>query len=402
MADRIASGIKGFETKGRPPRLGKVRLGIQVLNAASRNKKPSELTDRDYHPQRVDYFVLDADRNGLLMRDFLGGDLEPRELPIQFVSDDPDEVAPFNLELYGSGVRKCVGNGEAAEGLINLPVLAEWRASIAEAAAKPDPTHADMPAPPRTLWASGKPNPDAMPERRRFPCLGSGYDGAPPCPMFGEGGNACTPTMHLTFAVRGFPALGTWEITTGSAMNMERVRGFLAFLASMNDGKLTGVPLRLGLDPVTIRGQVYHVLRFDFDSTTGALMPGMMVRAALAAPVGAGEDVDEAPEPPEDAASARPAADEVAEEPPAPPEESGGADAPPSAPSGDQAPLAASPPPAATDHATTCPLDRATLEQGNAGWGHRVSLDRIHIVTLEANGLPKVTVLDAAGNPVEA
>ena len=339
----IRSGIRGVSENPRPPRLGHIRLGIKTRTASGVER-----------PQRIDYFALDDDETGRALRDFLVAQGQPKDkpisIPIQFVSDDPDEVAPYNLEFYGNGVRKCIGNGVTAEAIVDPKAYAAYMGS----------TDGE---PPRTLWASGGRTGD-RPLRREIRCLGAGYDDAPACPIYGNG---CGPTMHLRFVVRGFPMLGIWEITTGSAMNIDRVRGFLAFLRGVNDGRLTGVAIQLGLDTVNVRGQRYSVLRFDIrpgEAKAGSLVTGASAPAML--PDGGDEPTDS------DDAPFGSDYDGIVQEQTQDPE------------------AAEWDAEIVDDHPTRCPHDGAELQDREDGWSH-ITGDSFHIVEVRF-GRPVVRV----------
>jgi len=90
--------IKGLSAIRRLPRLGKIRLGIKVIN---------EKTKKEY-PKEVDYFVCPAE-----VKAFFGD--QPKELTISFPINDPEVIFPQSLKWYGSSAGlKCRGDGETA------------------------------------------------------------------------------------------------------------------------------------------------------------------------------------------------------------------------------------------------------------------------------------------------
>jgi len=87
--------IDGLSSIRRLPRLGKIRLGVKVVN---------EKTNKEY-PKEVDYFVCPAEIKKVL------GD-QPKELDIMFPLNDPESLFPQAYKWYGSGAGlKCRGDG---------------------------------------------------------------------------------------------------------------------------------------------------------------------------------------------------------------------------------------------------------------------------------------------------
>jgi hypothetical protein len=89
--------IKGLSDKRRLPRLGKVKLGIVILEPG---KKP--------YPRATDYFVVPAGVQAAL------GEEQPKRLPIMFPVDDPAVVFPQELKCYKESGLWCRGDGERA------------------------------------------------------------------------------------------------------------------------------------------------------------------------------------------------------------------------------------------------------------------------------------------------
>jgi hypothetical protein len=90
--------IEGLSSIRRLPRLGKIRLGIKVVN---------EKTTKEY-PKEVDYFVCPAE-----IKKVYGE--KPKELNIMFPLNDPESLFPQAYKWYGSGAGlKCRGDGVEA------------------------------------------------------------------------------------------------------------------------------------------------------------------------------------------------------------------------------------------------------------------------------------------------
>lgn len=246
MTSPVGSGVRGITDQRRLPRVGKLRLGVQVPNRSGNGT----------HPVERPYFVTDDDVAGRRFRDLFGA--EPTMVPIVFPSDDPDVVARHNYECWGGGGRKCYGNGEQAEALVHVHALEEWRA---QAQAAPDPSAVP---PPAGLWASTVDQDQRTVARVVIPCLGMGYDGRPACPMYGNG---CAITMHLQFVIPEYPELGVWQIDTGSLVSIEAVLNFLELLRAATGGHIGWIPLRIRRVPVKLRGVEHYVLRLESDLT---------------------------------------------------------------------------------------------------------------------------------------
>ena len=261
----IPSGIRGVSERRRDPRLGKIRLGRREPNKAPCRQHAQGLDldcSRCTHPVASPFFVFPDDAPGRRLRALFGDACD--ELPIAFPSDDAADFARRNLESWGAGTLKCRGNGVEALALVDVEQLERWRAAIAAAGGEIIP-------PPRELWATtARAGAEARrqregpePERRLIPCLGLGYDGAPPCPKL-EAGD-CSPSAHLQVIVRGYPGLGIFQIDTGSVVNVSRVDDFLAYLARYTAGRFAMLPLVMRLAPYEMRGRTFFGLTFDVD-----------------------------------------------------------------------------------------------------------------------------------------
>ncbi len=90
--------IEGLSSIRRLPRLGKIRLGVKVVN---------EKSNKEY-PKEVDYFVCPSEIKKVY------GD-KPKELPIMFPLNDPEVLFPQSYKWYGSSQGlKCRGDGVEA------------------------------------------------------------------------------------------------------------------------------------------------------------------------------------------------------------------------------------------------------------------------------------------------
>ncbi|MCK9487781.1 MAG: hypothetical protein M0R73_14000, partial [Dehalococcoidia bacterium] len=241
----IPSGIRGVSEERRTPRLGKIRLGVQVPNKNGNGT----------HPEMSPFFVFDGDTAaGAALYEAFGD--QCTEIPVAFPTDEPAEFARRNLEMWGAGTLKCRGNGVEALALVDPANLAKYRQ---QAGGKRIPV-------PENVWRSTARagNDQSEQVREVIPCFGLGYDGEPPCPKFANGRD-CKASMHLQVIVRGFPGLGIFQIDTGSMVNIQRLDDFLAYLMSFTDGRVAMVPLVMRLEPYDMRGRKYYGLTFAVD-----------------------------------------------------------------------------------------------------------------------------------------
>ena len=232
------------------PRLGKIAMGRLVPNKSGNGT----------HPEPTEGFVIKvseaAEQNlpGLTARiaEQLGE--EPQSLDIVLVGP-AQESAPQNFKNYGGNGLRCVGDGFVARAQVVPQVFERWMRGEDEQA-----------PPPIELWVSGqREDGDVAPEEREITCFGSGYEGAPPCPMLAA--KKCRPVMNLQFAMPDVPGVGVWQLDVGSEISIERVNSALAMLQGMA-GRVNGIPLKLGLEQITVspegRKKKVRVLRLDF------------------------------------------------------------------------------------------------------------------------------------------
>lgn len=90
--------IRDLSDRRRMPRLGKIRLGVKVVNALKKTEYPKE----------TEYFVVPPEVERIYGKC-------PRELDVMFPVNDIDRVFPQAYKWYGeSRGLKCIGNGEVA------------------------------------------------------------------------------------------------------------------------------------------------------------------------------------------------------------------------------------------------------------------------------------------------
>jgi len=261
----IGSGIRGItDRKPRAPRVGKIRLGVVTTTASGVER-----------PQATDHFVVPEEVAAVY------GD-KPTSLDIMFISNDRDVTAAYNLKQYGAGSGlKCRGDGVNAQGLVHVPTYEKWAKSVGFAENEPQPAE----PPPIAVWDGGGKNPTR--EWKPLPCFGMGYDEQPPCPAFES--KACRTLMHLQFVMPRVPALGVWQMDTGSPISIKNILNFLDFLEAFTGGNISGIPLRLELVPIEVapdgKKRTVHVVEIRSDATmdqiskptTGALISQMEI-----------------------------------------------------------------------------------------------------------------------------
>jgi len=90
--------VKGVSEQRRLPRLGKIRLGVKVVNPKTGAERPRE----------VDYFVVPPEVAKIYGE-------QPKELDVLFPVNDIEIIFPQAYKWYGkSRGLKCIGNGVTA------------------------------------------------------------------------------------------------------------------------------------------------------------------------------------------------------------------------------------------------------------------------------------------------
>lgn len=103
--------IRDLSDRRRMPRLGKIRLGVKVINALKKTEYPKE----------TEYFVVPPEVEKVYGKC-------PRELDVMFPVNDVDRVFPQAYKCYGeSRGLKCIGNGEVAMHLNEKTQIMEER-----------------------------------------------------------------------------------------------------------------------------------------------------------------------------------------------------------------------------------------------------------------------------------
>ena len=145
-----------------------------------------------------------------------------------FVSNDIDATAPQWYKMYrGKSGLGCIGDGFTATAQLDpsLKLVPGARGEYA------NPAQA-------SAWSG-----EGAKVERKIDCLGEGFDGAPPCPVYAA--NRCKRTLSLMFAIPDAPGLGVYQLDTGSVYSILNVNGFLAFLKGITNERIAGIPLML-------------------------------------------------------------------------------------------------------------------------------------------------------------
>lgn len=194
------------------PRLGKIRLGD---NSGTNNA-----------PVNRPYFVVPPE-----VAEVYGE--KPTELDIVFLSDDMELIASQYYRAYNkSNGLICKGDGYTADASLDADILKENGGDLTQPL-------------PIDVWAHGKTRGRQATEkvvRQTIGCPGSGYNGAPPCPMFAD--KRCAVRTFLQFAIRDVPGLGVYQMDTGSFVSTRRINGALE-MARQVLGGVAGVPMKL-------------------------------------------------------------------------------------------------------------------------------------------------------------
>jgi len=250
--------IRNLTERRRLPRLGKIHLGIKELNA----KKVE-------YPKAVDYFVCPLEVQAEYGE-------KPKELEIMFISNDLDQCASQYYRAYKQTVGLvCKGDGYRADALLDTDNLHAAGGEIKS-----------------TSWASSA---SKHVLRQGIDCLGEGFDGQPPCPLYSVKG--CKRLMMLQFVILRVPGIGVWQIDTSSVHSIQNINGFLEMLGVLTGGKIAGIPLTLRMVPQEVapdgKKKTVHVLQLATDKTMPELLAaGQQPMAQLMLPA-PDEDVPE-------------------------------------------------------------------------------------------------------------
>ena len=219
--------IKGISDIRRPPRLGRIRLGIKAISIKTGGE----------YPKAVDYFVCPPEVQAVYGE-------KPTELRIAFPVEDEAKFAPQSYSCY-SATRGliCRGDGEKALRLIEKKTGALVHRDSVETEMRP--------------W-------------RCHPVQMDAEDSQDLCPEFtGEGYKApqCRRLMQLQFFLPDVEGLGVWQLDTGSFHNIVALNSVVELLRSLTSPpRVSMIPLRMLL--VSRDGQVegkkksFHVLQF--------------------------------------------------------------------------------------------------------------------------------------------
>ncbi len=232
--------IKGISEVRRLPRLGKIRLGIQV-------EQPGKKT----YPQATDHFVCPPEVRAV------HGE-EPKDLPIMFPVEDEQLFAQQWYRCYsGTWGLICKGNGVTADRTFD-----QETGALASKATK------------KTA-------------RREFNCPG------PQCPEYQK--KQCRPIMNLMFLLPDVPGLGVWQLDTSSRRSIANINTAIEIVRN-GCGRVAFIPLTLSLVPETAQPEgetkkTIHVLQL----TSTLTLPELVKLAQTPAP----RMLMPAPQPPE-------------------------------------------------------------------------------------------------------
>ncbi len=255
--------IKGLSETRRIPRLGKLRLGIKVKTIRKSDGQEIEV------PKAVDYFVVASD-DPEMVKEFkaIYGE-QPRELPICFPTDHPDDWSSQFYRNYTAGRGLvCKGDGESASRL----VFTEQATLLDPPTAGPDP--------------SGK----RPVEWKDIPCLGRD---CPHCQA-----RRCKPLMMLQFILPRLRGLGIWQLDTSSVNSIININSGVELVRRITGGRIAMRELILKVVPVEVspEGQkkTVFVLQLDIQGllTDLARQPALGSNPALMLP-----EPDEPPDP---------------------------------------------------------------------------------------------------------
>lgn len=204
--------IKGLSDIRRPPRLGKIRLGIKA-----KNSKGVE------YPREVDYFILDPEtpvdtqRQELIKRFHILFGEKPKSIDIMLPSSNLDEVFPQNYTRYGKATSlKCIGDGETATVVVEECVkgLEEVRRD----------------------------------ENGKAIVLCKGRDCIYSINNESSKNRECSASATLNVLIHKLPGMGVWQVTTGSFHSIVNINSCIPWI-ELNYGRAHMLPLKLERRP---------------------------------------------------------------------------------------------------------------------------------------------------------
>ncbi len=185
--------INGLTDKRRLPRIGKIKTGEKAISKGGKE-----------YPRAIDYFRFDIDDEKLMeVAKKLYGD-QPKVLDITFPFDDE---APFDnvFPQYYKRFRASMGCVCKGDGIKATEALED-----------------------------GTFNDDKV-------CLGQECEE--------HKAKKCRQVASLKFAVAKFPALGIFQLDTGSYNSIVNINSTLALVKELPGHKINGVTFRLSLEP---------------------------------------------------------------------------------------------------------------------------------------------------------
>ena len=215
--------IEGLSSVRRLPRLGKIRMGIKVKNAAGIE-----------YPQKTDYFVVPPEVAKVY------GD-KPKSLDIIIPVEDDDKWAAQYYKLY-SMTQGCVCHGEGG-GEDGNDCRRKFDVATGEIA------HKDA----------------KQVEWRPYTCM------AERCPDY-IAKDGCKPVMQLMFNLYNVPGLGIYEIDTSSKNSIININSCADYIRSIFD-RVSRIPLKLTIGPKEVnlpdtgRRQTVYVLNLNTPMT---------------------------------------------------------------------------------------------------------------------------------------
>lgn len=194
--------INGLSNKRRLPRIGKVRIGEKAV---------SEKSGKEY-PRAIDHFIFDAEDEQMnkVAEEVCGKDSKVINITFPFDDMDPfDNVFPQYYMCY-KGSRGCVCKGDGIKAV--------------------------------EVREDGTLNDEKV------------------CPCAKIDSKECRAVASLQFSIHNFPALGVWQLDTGSKNSIININSALA-LTRQVVGRISGVPFRLSIEPqsATVDGKKKNV-----------------------------------------------------------------------------------------------------------------------------------------------
>ena len=269
--------IAGLSDIRRPPRLGKLRLGIKKKKKVKRGDKMVEVE----YPAEVDYFILDPEtpeqgHKADLIAQFqsIFGN-QPKKIDIMLPSSNINEVFPQNYTRYGKASSlKCIGDGVTA-----TCIETEFAKGLDQ--------------------VGNDKNGKMMVNCKGRDCIYAVTNDK-------ADAKECSASATLNVLIHKLPGMGVWQVTTGSFHSIVNINSCIQWI-TLNYGRAHMLPLVLERRPqeTTYSGKksTHYMLHINAEQSVESLLKTAQIdpTKVLLQTSLPGVDTEEKPPDPDDA-----------------------------------------------------------------------------------------------------